>query len=344
MTSVVTDGRSQVSNKTQKIIEDVAAKTTTRIYSLEGIFNDEEVRVVWNAFGLYVSRNLRMGRAVAVPRLGLFTFTAPEVNLHGVTNPEDRNRLPRCPVFIIAKEFVKGRVFTPGIQYHQEFGRGIRPFSVNGVNGEVPQTKVNLVEIGSYANMDKEKVALVFQRIIKQLSELGNAKASFDMEIPNVGTLRLRKNIVACSFNEFLMRDTRSVLTESIDARQRKGHMLLTHDNLQRLSHLTDMRRTAGYNPSILDLDENAKRYLSSEFGIEENPAPHDRRTITGLDRSLGFKPFKTQSNFGDKKFATSTFEELRKSGLTNFSLGQTRRQTRTQFNFALRALVDWIR
>lgn len=39
------------------------------------------MRVIWNALGLYISRNLRMGRGVHVPKLGLFTFTPPEVRL-----------------------------------------------------------------------------------------------------------------------------------------------------------------------------------------------------------------------------------------------------------------------
>lgn len=48
---------------------------------MEGSFNDEEMRVIWNALGLYISRNLRMGRGVHVPKLGIFTFTPPEVRL-----------------------------------------------------------------------------------------------------------------------------------------------------------------------------------------------------------------------------------------------------------------------
>ena len=39
------------------------------------------MRVIWNALGLYISRNLRMGRGVNIPRLGIFTFTPPEVRL-----------------------------------------------------------------------------------------------------------------------------------------------------------------------------------------------------------------------------------------------------------------------
>jgi hypothetical protein len=39
------------------------------------------MRVIWNALGLYISRNLRMGRGVNIPKFGIFTFTAPEVRL-----------------------------------------------------------------------------------------------------------------------------------------------------------------------------------------------------------------------------------------------------------------------
>ena len=51
--------------------------------------NDEEMRVIWNALGLYISRNLRMGRGVNIPKLGIFTFTPPEVRLK-VHPPQSR--------------------------------------------------------------------------------------------------------------------------------------------------------------------------------------------------------------------------------------------------------------
>ena len=80
---------SRASNASSKMLEDLANRSQTkyllsnrfRIYRIEGSMNDEEMRVIWNALGLYISRNLRMGRGVIVPRLGTFTFTPPEVRL-----------------------------------------------------------------------------------------------------------------------------------------------------------------------------------------------------------------------------------------------------------------------
>jgi hypothetical protein len=45
------------------------------------------MRVIWNALGLYISRNLKMGRGVNVPKLGIFTFTPPEVRLKVLLSP-----------------------------------------------------------------------------------------------------------------------------------------------------------------------------------------------------------------------------------------------------------------
>ena len=80
---------SRASNASSKMLEELANRSQTkyppyhqlRIYRVEGSMNDEEMRVIWNAFGLYINRNLRMGRGVHVPRLGTFTFTPPEVRL-----------------------------------------------------------------------------------------------------------------------------------------------------------------------------------------------------------------------------------------------------------------------
>lgn len=69
--------------------------------------------------GLYISRNLRMGRGVHVPKLGVFTFTPPEVRLKGVTNEKERDLKPRIPVFLIQKDFVKGLPLKTAIFYHQ---------------------------------------------------------------------------------------------------------------------------------------------------------------------------------------------------------------------------------
>ncbi len=59
-----------------------------------------------------------MGRGVVMKNFGTFGFSAPEVILEvfkikkknqGVTNPIDRDSQLRVPVFLVAKNFVKGK-------------------------------------------------------------------------------------------------------------------------------------------------------------------------------------------------------------------------------------------
>lgn len=143
---------SQVSMKSQMVLEEVSRKSSTKLGRLTGIFDDEDIRASWNAFGLYVSRQLRMGRAVTIPLFGLFTFTAPDVTLDGVSNPWERDKQFRNPVFIIGKDFANGFPIKSGIAQ----SGSIRPYKVHGINGKIAQTKVNFTEVGIYCNKTRD--------------------------------------------------------------------------------------------------------------------------------------------------------------------------------------------
>ena len=38
-------------------------------------------KTVWDAFGQYIARSMKNGRGVAVPKFGIFTFSAMDVDL-----------------------------------------------------------------------------------------------------------------------------------------------------------------------------------------------------------------------------------------------------------------------
>ena len=57
------------------------------------------------------------------------------------------------------------------IFYQQEFGVGLRPYSALGATGEVPVTKMNLIEVASYANMNKDSTELGLTRIFKYIHD-----------------------------------------------------------------------------------------------------------------------------------------------------------------------------
>lgn len=250
------------------------------------------MRVIWNSLGLYVSRNLRMGRGVNIPRLGIFTFTPPEVRLKGVTNELERDQQPRTPVFLIQKDFVKGLNLRTAIFYHQDFGAGLRPYSAMGATGEIPIAKMNLIEIASYANMSKDAVELGLTRIIKYLGEKLSAGESVSLEIPNLGQLVSRNGLVAVRFNEYIQRDTRNVLAKSVDERKMRGNMSLTSDNLRKFSNLAQLtNKLSGKTQEFFEIDDNAKRYLQSHFDLHIDES-NLKRSVTNFDRTVATRGF----------------------------------------------------
>jgi len=59
---------------------------------MESIIDEEIIRSVWSSLGMYIQRQLRGGRAVNVPKLGIFNFSHPEFKLEGATNPDVRDK------------------------------------------------------------------------------------------------------------------------------------------------------------------------------------------------------------------------------------------------------------
>lgn len=58
------------------------------------------------------------GRAVKVPKFGIFTFTHPNyLDLAGLTNPDQRDTQTRTPVFVVSKDFVYGIRMRTGIAH-----------------------------------------------------------------------------------------------------------------------------------------------------------------------------------------------------------------------------------
>jgi hypothetical protein len=80
-----------------------------------------------------------------VPKFGLFTFTASEVCLSGTTNPQQRDRQHREPVFMVGKDFVSGIerannnfISDQDLKSGICTGDAIRPMALKGANGVIP--------------------------------------------------------------------------------------------------------------------------------------------------------------------------------------------------------------
>lgn len=77
------------------------------------------MQIIWKGFGSYIAKELRNGRGVAIPKFGNFTFTSTLVDLAGTTNPNERDKQVREPVFIVGKDFVSAVNLKTGIAHNR---------------------------------------------------------------------------------------------------------------------------------------------------------------------------------------------------------------------------------
>lgn len=242
----------------------------------------------------------------------------------------------------MAKEFVKGKDLKAGIFYHQEFGAGIRPYTVYGSNGEVPVAKINLTEVASYANMSKDSVELALNRIIKHLSEKTHQTGSCSIDIPSIGTFFARNNLVAVKFNEFIQRDTRNVLSQSLDQRRHKGDTQLTNDNLKKFAILAETSSRLGQKPlDFLRIDEGTKDFIKKDLGLFFDETNNLRRTVTNFDRTVATREFNNKA----QELRDSHISRFRSSKLskTAFSSTPNNQSLKYDYNMALRLIKEWI-
>lgn len=157
------------SQQSQNIIQTVVDDSNTAIYQAQAPeINNSVINIVWDSLGKYISRSLRNGRGVLIPKFGVFTFSAPIVRLSGVTNPYTRDPQSRQPVFIVAQEFVSGGGIKPGIFYNKT--RSIRPYCNKGTIGKIQQTKCNYTDIAYTAGVKADIARMSIERVVKKLA------------------------------------------------------------------------------------------------------------------------------------------------------------------------------
>lgn len=153
---------------------------------------------VWGAFGRLVARMVAEGRAVQVPKFGVFTFTAADVDLKGTTNQGQRDRQERVPVFVVAKEFAGSIDIKPGIKATAT-GQ-IRPYQQQGVSGIIPQTKMNYCELAASTGLSKDVCREACEWVFRQLADQTRKGQAVKKRIPEVGELQIQRGLAGVVF------------------------------------------------------------------------------------------------------------------------------------------------
>lgn len=126
------------------------------------------MNAIWKGFGSYIAKELRNGRGVAVPKFGNFTFTSAVVDLAGTTNPQERDKQFREPVFIVGKDFVSAVYIKSGISHAKGTAR---PFDNKGSSGIIPKVKINYTEVAALSSMNKDICKSGCEQVFRFLSD-----------------------------------------------------------------------------------------------------------------------------------------------------------------------------
>lgn len=127
-------------------------------------FPEEKISQAWEVFCKFIAKNYNAGKGTSIPKFGVFTFTASEVNLEGTTNQLQRNQKPRKPVFIVSTDFVErlkpGQSTPNGMVYYNQ-----------KQNDSINHIKINYAELAYSINMKKEDYFTLIDNYIKYIGD-----------------------------------------------------------------------------------------------------------------------------------------------------------------------------
>ncbi|EAR88078.2 EF-hand protein (macronuclear) [Tetrahymena thermophila SB210] len=246
---------SRASQKTQQLMEEISSMNESKLVKAQGAIDANTLYNIWAALGSLISKSLKLGRALQIPKFGTFTFSYPEIDLKHTTNAESRNSENREPVFIVSKEFAQGSEIKSGVFRE----KGLRPFQLTSLNGNIQMTQLSFTELGALSKTDKDIAYLAIQRIkyrLEQLIKQNPLNEAIVLEIPCVGTLMIKNSVCAVNFSEFLVVQLQGIFKETMDQRRSK------------ISNLTSLKLQQ-LEENYKNLDEGAKQWLGKNLNID---------------------------------------------------------------------------
>ena len=127
-------------------------------------FSEDQINEVWETFCKFISKNYQSGKGTTIPKFGVFTFIATEVNLEGTTNQFQRDHKGKKPIFIVSTDFLDtlkpGQVTPKGILYYNH--------KQSNSNSHV---KINYAELAYSLNIKKEEYFTILDSYIKYIGD-----------------------------------------------------------------------------------------------------------------------------------------------------------------------------
>ena len=159
-------------------------------------FNQSIINRAWEALCRYIAQNYESGKGTIIKGFGVFTYVSSEVNLEGTTNQYSRDKKGKRPVFIVSKEF--NEYLKPG-QYNPN--SGYLMYYTQKQNNSLSHVRLNYAEIAYSLGIKKEECSLIIQNILLYIDKTIRDKTFISKEMPHLGTLLLKGNILGVKFN-----------------------------------------------------------------------------------------------------------------------------------------------
>ena len=230
-------------------------------------FTQEELDSCWESLCIAIIQNYQRGKGTLIKGFGTFTFKGAELNLEGTTNELARNKKERLPVFLVSKEFNEN--LKTG-EYTKQFG--IRYF-ISKENKNIPISSINYTEIAFSLSMKKEKVIEIIKHLIGYINDSIVKNKFKNKNMPGLGVLILKQNILAVKFNEDLKIEIKNK-NSKINELKKNVPLCMNFDNAKdsNIGTCPNVFRTSeslkSKNSLIIECKQDAKEYLKNNYNI----------------------------------------------------------------------------
>ena len=259
-------------------------------------FSPEVLNKAWNCLCEFIAQNYESGKGTLIKGFGTFTFISSEVNLEGTTNQFQRDKKSKKPVFIVSKEF--NEYLKPG-QYSDSNGL---IYYNQKLNNSLSHVRINYAEIAYAMGVSKEECYMIIQNQILYLSDQIRKKQFKNKEMPYLGTLLIRGNILGVKFNENIINKSKNIPQTLL--RTKKDMELYMEVTPNKKVHIKDIpnveRRLQTLRPKtsvITKISHDGENWLKNNLGIDleeiygdENIPPQNiENNIQEEERKLNF-------------------------------------------------------
>ena len=243
-------------------------------------YSQEIIDSCWSALSVNVIQNYQRGKGTIIKGFGTFTFKNSELNLEGTTNQNIRDKKPKCPVFIVSKEF--NEKFCPGEYTRQN---GIR-YYIQKESKNISIVRLNLAEMAYSLSLSKEEVANLLKHLLFHLSQAIINKTFKNKVLPGLGVLLNRNNIIAVKFNndiktENKYKNQKLTLTKKnilLDLDMNSAQNVMANECMTPFKNIEELK---ALNSLKTVCEKSAKEHLITSYGIEvQNYPEHDIKSI----------------------------------------------------------------